>query len=65
MNTTERKEFQDDIRRHLESGKLTDELFADMALLFASLNDPTLDGARLTKYETREGWAQINSLVRA
>jgi hypothetical protein len=63
MTTTQRKEFMDDIRRNLESGKLKADTFADLTLLYASLSDPSLNGSRLEKYETGEAWAEINAQV--
>lgn len=64
MNGTERKEFRNDIRRHLESGKLTDEVFGDMAFLYSSLLDDQSE-SRLKKYENRMGWAEITAQVRS
>lgn len=65
MTISERQEFMTDIRRHLESGKLNAETFADLALMYASFNDPSLNGDRLKKYEARAAWAAINAQVDA
>lgn len=61
MTTKQRDEFKARIRARMESG-LNDEFFGDMALLYSTLNDPTLDGEsmeRLRSYEEPEGWARL------
>ncbi len=65
MSGAERIGFLGRIRRHLESGKLDAEAFGDLTLLYSSLNDPSLNGARLEKYETSKGWAEIDAKVLA
>jgi hypothetical protein len=67
MNAAERKEFQHTIRGYLQNGRLTDDQLFDMALLYASLGDSSLDGKsfkRLKKYEeVGKGWAEINAVL--
>lgn len=79
MTKSERTELMDHIRQYMLSGKLDDEAFADMALMYATLLDPNLlavidsnqDGesfARLKKYEGDEpgnGWPEISTQVLA
>lgn len=63
MTTNERTEFKARVRARMESG-LNDDFFGDLALLYAVLEDPTLDGEsmqRLKPYETREGWARLRT----
>ena len=48
MSDIEKKEFQNTIRGYLQSGRLTDESFGDLALLYSSLNDPSLGGESLS-----------------
>lgn len=63
MNSKERNEFKQRVRARMESA-LSDDLFGDLALLYAVLEDPTLDGEsmqRLKPYETREGWARLRT----
>jgi hypothetical protein len=63
MTTNERNEFKKRIRARMESG-LSDDFFGDLALLYAVLEDPTLDGeslSRLKPYESQEGWARLRS----
>ena len=67
MTTKERNEFKQRVRAYMESG-LNDNLFGDLALMYAALSDPTLDGEsmqRLKPYETSgvpgQGWALIHA----
>jgi hypothetical protein len=63
MNSRERDEFKKRVRAYMESG-LNDELFGDLALMYAVLEDPTIDGAslsRLKPYESQEGWARLRT----
>lgn len=65
MNSKERTELSNHIRKYLESGKLTDESFSDLCLMRSALADPTIDGeslSRLKKYEGDEpgkGWPEV------
>lgn len=67
MSHAERKEFMKRVQEYLQSARLTDEAFADLTLLYASLNDQSLSGVsfeRLRKYEeVGKGWAEINVMV--
>jgi hypothetical protein len=67
MNGAQRKEFQRTVRGYLQNSRLTDDQLFDMALLYASLGDPSLDGdsfERLTKYEkVGKGWAEISAVI--
>jgi hypothetical protein len=63
MNTNERNEFKQRVRAKMNPG-LSEQSFGDLALLYATLEDPTLDGEsmqRLKPYETREGWARLRA----
>lgn len=63
MTVNERNEFKQRIRARMESG-LNDDLFGDLALLYATHEDPTLDGdsmQRLKPYESMEGWARLRT----
>lgn len=63
------KELQQHVRKYMESGRLTPDQFGDMALLYATLNDPTLEGesfSRLKPYEEiGAGWKPIIAAVRS
>jgi hypothetical protein len=71
MTKSERAELRDHVRQYMLSGKLDEEAFADLALLYSSLNDPSLNGdsfSRLVKYEgdiPGKGWREVFDQVRA
>lgn len=63
MDRQERNDFKQRVRAKMNPG-LSEQSFGDLALLYAVLEDPTLDGEsmpRLKPYEETSGWEKISA----